>query len=217
LILKYMDKKKDQLAELREIRNLMERSSRFLSLSGIAGVIVGVVAITGVVAAYLFLGLGLNEPGYYQFSAEQNMAQESAAFAFLFADFMAVLVVSLFTGVFFAVRNAKKQGLPVWDATASRLLINMLIPLAAGGIYCLILWHHGHMALMAPATLIFYGLALINASKYTINDIRYLGIIEVAVGLTASLFVDYGLLFWAFGFGILHMIYGIKIYFKHER
>jgi hypothetical protein len=212
-----MNKKQDQLAELREIRNLMERSSRFLSLSGIAGVIVGVVAIAGVAVAYLLLGLGLNEPGYYQFSAAQNVAEIAAAEAFLFADFMAILILSLFTGIYFAVRNAKKQGLPVWDATASRLLINMIIPLAAGGIYCLILGFHGHLAFIAPATLIFYGLALINASKYTINDIRYLGIIEVAVGLTASLFVDYGLLFWAFGFGILHMVYGIKIYFKHER
>lgn len=212
-----MDKKQDQLAELREIRNLMERSSKFLSLSGIAGVIVGVVAIAGVVAAYAFLGLGLNEPGYYQFSAAQNTAEAVAVEAFLFADFMVVLILSLFTGIYFAVRNAKKQGLPVWDATASRLLVNIMIPLAAGGIYCLILFYHGLLAFIAPATLIFYGLALINASKYTINDIRYLGIIEVAVGLMASLFVDYGLLFWAFGFGVLHMVYGIKIYFKHER
>lgn len=212
-----MDKKQDQLQELREIRNLMERSTRFLSLSGIAGIIVGVVAITGVVKAYLFLGLSLNEPGYYQFTIGQTKAQESAVYAFLFANFIAVLVVSLFTSVYFAVRNAKKQGLPVWDVAASRLLINMLIPLAAGGIYCLILLYHGHIALIAPATLIFYGMALINASKYTINEIRYLGIIEVIIGLVASVFIDYGLLLWAFGFGILHMVYGIKIYFKHER
>lgn len=212
-----MDKKQDQLAELREIRNLMERSSRFLSLSGIAGIIVGVIAFAGVAAAYAFLGLGVDEPGYYNFSAAQNVAEVTEAYTFLLADFMAVLILSLLTGVFFAIKNAKKQGLTVWDATASRLLVNMMIPLAAGGIYCLILFYHGHLALIAPATLIFYGLALINASKYAINEIRYLGIIEVAVGLIASLFVDYGLLFWAFGFGMLHMVYGIKIYFKHER
>ncbi|KUO65331.1 MAG: hypothetical protein APF83_11495 [Lutibacter sp. BRH_c52] len=212
-----MDKKQDQLNELREIRNLMERSSRFLSLSGIAGIIVGMFAITGVAAAYLFLGIGLIEPRYYQFAVGQTLAKESAVYAFLFVDFMVVLVLSLFTAIFFAVRNAKKRGLAVWDATASRLLINMLIPLAAGGVYGLILWHHGYVALMAPATLIFYGLALINASKYTINDIRYLGIMEVAVGLVASIFMEYGLLFWAFGFGVLHLFYGMKIYFKHER
>lgn len=212
-----MDKKQDQLAELREIRNLMERSSKFLSLSGIAGIIIGIIAISGVAVAYAYLGLGLIEPGYYQFSDTQNVVEVTENYTFLFADFMSVLILSLFTGIYFAVRNAKKQGLPVWDATASRLLINMMIPLAAGGIYCLILFNHGHLALIAPATLIFYGLALINASKYAINEIRYLGIIEVAVGLIASIFVDYGLLFWAFGFGILHMVYGIKIYFKHER
>ncbi|MDT8418551.1 MAG: hypothetical protein RQ864_12155 [Lutibacter sp.] len=212
-----MDKKQDQLVELREIRNLMERSSKFLSLSGIAGIIIGIIAIAGVAAAYTFLGLGLNEPGYYQFSAAQNVAEVTEAYTFLFANFMVVLILSLITGIYFAIKNAKKQGLKVWDATASRLLINMMIPLAAGGIYCLVLFYHGHLALIAPATLIFYGLALINASKYAINEIRYLGIIEVAVGLIASLFVDYGLFFWALGFGVLHMVYGIKIYFKHER
>lgn len=212
-----MDKKQEQLAELREIRNLMERSSKFLSLSGIAGILVGVYALAGVAVAYALLGLGFNEPGYYKIAAAQNTAQETATYTFLFADFIGVLLLSLLTAVYFAVRNAKKQEVPIWDATASRLLINMMIPLAAGGIYCLILWFHGHLALIAPATLIFYGLAMINASKYTINDIRYLGIIEVAVGLIASLFIDYGLLFWAFGFGVIHIVYGVKIYFKHER
>lgn len=212
-----MKKKQNQLNELKEIRNLMERSSKFLSLSGIAGIIIGIIAIAGVAAAYVFLGLGLNEPGYYNFSAAQNTSEVAAVAAFLFADFMVVLVLSLFTAVFFAVKNAKKRGLPVWDATASRLLVNIMIPLAAGGIFCLILWHHGCFALMAPVSLIFYGLALVNASKYAINEIRYLGVMEVAVGLVASIFMEYGLLFWAFGFGLMHIIYGIKIYFKHER
>ena len=97
-----MDKKQDQLNELREIRNLMERSSRFLSLSGIAGIIVGMFAITGVAAAYLFLGIGLIEPRYYQFAVGQTLAKESAVYSFLFADFMVVLVLSLFTAIFFA-------------------------------------------------------------------------------------------------------------------
>jgi hypothetical protein len=93
----------------------------------------------------------------------------------------------------------------------------MLIPLVGGGIFCLLLVYHGHVSLVAPATLLFYGLALINASKYTFNDIRYLGLTEMGVGLAATFWIGYGLLFWAFGFGVMHIIYGIIMYYKYER
>jgi hypothetical protein len=93
----------------------------------------------------------------------------------------------------------------------------MAIPLTAGAIYCSILLYHGHIALIAPATIIFYGLSILNASKYTIHDIRSLGVLEIVIGLIASIYVDYGLLFWALGFGVLHIVYGLYIYFKYEK
>jgi VIT1/CCC1 family predicted Fe2+/Mn2+ transporter len=127
------------------------------------------------------------------------------------------LALSLAAGIFFAWRNARKNALPIWDNTALRLLINLGIPLAVGGIFCLILFYHGYTGLAAPATLIFYGLALINASKYSINEIRSLGLLQVVAGLLAAFFIDYGLLFWAFGFGLLHVVYGILIYVKYEK
>ena len=212
-----MDKKQEQLETLREIRSLMEHSSRFLSLSGLSGVIAGIAAILGTVAAYLFLGMSLDEPGYYRFATEVNGELNAGFFIFLLADSMIVLIVSLLAAGLLSRRKARKHGNPIWDGTAKRLIFNMFIPLVVGGIYCLILFSHGHLALIVPATLIFYGLALLNASKYVFNDIRYLGIFEIVLGLIASVIVDYGLLFWAFGFGILHIVYGISMYFKYER
>jgi hypothetical protein len=93
----------------------------------------------------------------------------------------------------------------------------MVIPLAAGGIFCISLLWHGQIAFIAPATMVFYGLALVNASKYTLNDVRYLGVIEIVTGLIASAVIEYGLLFWAFGFGIVHIVYGITMYYKYEK
>lgn len=212
-----MNQQQEQLEAIRDIRNLMERSSRFLSLSGLAGVIVGIFAIACIVAVYLFLGLSPLATGYYELLKDRNGGLQLSTCTFLAADFGLVLLLSLFTGVLMAVRKARKQNLPVWDATARRMLLNMAIPLVAGGIYCLVLLYHGQVALVAPATLLFYGMALLNASKYTINDIRYLGILELALGLLASFFIDYGLLFWAFGFSILHIVYGITIYFTYEK
>ena len=138
-------------------------------------------------------------------------------YTFFALDALLVLGLSLGVGFFFTQRKAKKAGLKVWDKTAKLMLVNLFIPLLAGGAFCLIMLHHGVVPFVAPATLVFYGLALLNASKYTFNDIRYLGISEIVLGLIALYFIDYGLLFWAIGFGVLHIIYGTAMYFKYER
>jgi hypothetical protein len=105
----------------------------------------------------------------------------------------------------------------VWNSTSKRLAVNLFIPLAAGGIFCLALLAYGIFFMVAPATLIFYGLALVHASKYTLEDVRILGLSEIVTGLAASFFADYALFFWAFGFGLLHILYGTLMYFKYER
>lgn len=212
-----MDEQQEQLETLREIRSLMERSSRFISLSGLSGVIAGIAAIAGVAAAYFHLGLSPNDPGYYRFAADESGTPDPAVYTILLVDAILVFIVALLAATLLAMKKARKQGQSIWDATAKRLLVNMAIPLVAGGIYCLTLFYHGQIALIAPATLIFYGLALLNASKYTYNDIRYLGIMEIITGLIASVVVEYGLLLWAFGFGVLHIVYGITVYYKYEK
>jgi hypothetical protein len=212
-----MNKQEQQLAAIQDMRNMMERSSRFLSLSGLAGVFVGIIAIIGIIAAYLFLGLSILEPGYYQLILGKEGIFSFHNLTFIVVDCLIVLVVSVFAGSFMAMSNAKKKGYPIWDPSAKRLLNNLALPLLTGALFSLVLLYHGYIQLIAPITLIFYGLALLNASKYTIDDIRYLGIIEIFIGLLASIFVDYGLLFWAFGFGILHIVYGLTIYFKYEQ
>jgi hypothetical protein len=136
---------------------------------------------------------------------------------FLILDAVIVLVFALAAGLYFTTRKARKKGLRVWDNTAKRMLANLFLPLVAGGVFCLILLYHGIIFLVAPATLIFYGLALINASKYTLPDVRYLGVSEILLGLLGSVFVGYGLIIWAVGFGILHIIYGSAMYFKYEQ
>ncbi len=212
-----MEHQQEQLEALKDIRSMMERSSRFLSLSGLAGIVVGLIAIAGVMVAYSFLGIQIDEPGYFNLIVDQNGAINSNVYQFLFTELILLLVIALATAIYLAMRNAKAKKLPVWDATAKRLLINMAIPLGAGAVYCYILLYHGHIALIAPVTIIFYGLSILNASKFTFHDIRSLGVIEIIIGLIASVYVDYGLLFWAFGFGVLHIVYGLYIYFKYEK
>jgi len=136
---------------------------------------------------------------------------------FFMVDAAIVLILAISSGIFFTTRQARKKGLKMWDASSRRLLINMAIPLVAGGIFCLGLLYHDLFGLVAPATLVFYGLACLNASKYTLNDIRYLGILEITLGLIATFFLGFGLEFWAFGFGVLHIVYGLIMYYKYEQ
>jgi hypothetical protein len=70
---------------------------------------------------------------------------------------------------------------------------------------------------VAPATLVFYGLALVNGSKYTLNDIRNIGYLEAGLGVVSMFVPGYGLWFWALGFGVLHIVYGVTMYYKYER
>jgi hypothetical protein len=209
------------LDDIREIRSIMERSSQFISLSGLAGVFAGLVALLGALAVFVykyefFFGR------YYKggvFVREDLMSGTELIQFLVFIVIVGalVLVLALASGVYFTWRNAKRKNLSYWNSSAKRMLINLLIPLVAGGLFCFILLYHQLVYLIAPTTLIFYGLALINASKYTLRDIRYLGVSEIVIGLIASVFVGYGLLFWAIGFGVLHIVYGLTMYYKYER
>lgn len=212
-----MKKQREPLETLQEIRSLMDRSSRFLSLSGFSGVIAGITAIVGVVAVYQYLGMSMGDRAYYRFASEQGGSPNMAFYTFITLDFAIIFLVSLISSSLLTIRKARKHGQPIWDATARRLLVNLIIPLLVGGIYTMILIYQGHIELAAPATLVFYGLALLNASKYTLSDIRYLGLLEIVTGLMATFFIEYGLLFWAFGFGLLHIVYGIFMYYKYEK
>ncbi len=209
----YMEKE-HPLETLREIRTLMERSSRFISLSGLSGIVAGIMALLGAAAAYHYLGW---TPLEGQRTGYATGLWGLSPLAFFILDAGLVLLGALAGAIYFTTRKARRKGLPIWDALTRRLLFNLALPLAVGGIFVAGLWFRGLPALIAPSMLVFYGLALINASKYTLHDVLYLGLGEVVLGLLALFFAGYGLEFWALGFGLLHIIYGAVMFYKYER
>lgn len=211
-----MEKEQDHLKTITEIRDLMEKSSRFISLSGLSGIFAGIFALIGALCAFIYLKMGILSEGYYENAFIGNQL-DTDFILFFFINGITVLFLAITFGILFTVRNSHKKGVPIRGITARLTIINLCIPLFAGGLFCLILLYHHIIFLIAPATLVFYGLALINASKYTLKEVRYLGMTEMFVGLVSCVFVGYGLLFWAFGFGVLHIIYGTVMYFKYER
>ncbi|HAY3508099.1 hypothetical protein [Elizabethkingia anophelis] len=194
--------------DLSHIRHMMERSTRFLSLSGMSGIVTGVIALLGAAYAYNYLGTsGFDYEGRSLHTVEDKVTH-------LIIVALIVLVCAIFFGGLFTWRNIKKSGQPFWTMATKKLLFNFCIPLALGGLFCIGLIIHQYYILLAPMMLFVYGAALFSAEKYTLKLVRFFGISEMLLGLVALFFPGHGLLFWALGFGVLHIVYGILMYKK---
>jgi len=200
-----MKEEQDYIRDIAEMRSLMERSSKFLSLSGLAGIMAGIYALAGAFIVY----------NVFEFNPDQ--ADLSTDLVEVILTAFIVLVLAIGTAIILSYKKAYKRQEKFWDPTARRVLINMGVPLVTGGLLIIILISKGLIGLAAPFTLIFYGLALYNAGKFTYEEMKSLGLIQIALGLISAYLVEYSLLFWAIGFGIVHIIYGIYIHYRHER
>lgn len=197
---------KDYLKDISEIKNLMNKSSRFISLSGLSGKMAGIYALIGAAVAYYLVAN----------SGRDYLILDGEIINLIFLDLFLVAFFSIVTGIILTTRKAKRDGAKIWDGSSKRLVINFLIPLITGGLYILIILKNQKYGQTGGLMLIFYGLALINASKYSVGYIRQLGIIELILGLLATLFPGYGFWFWVLGFGVLHIIYGTWMHFKYD-
>ena len=213
-----MKDKNQYLESIHEIRSIMERSSKFMSLSGLSGIAAGVTALISGAIAYVYLGSTLSHALLpdYRSTNQDTVPDDQILFFVLLA--VATIFIAITLAFAFTRRNAKRKNLPIWDKTAKLVTLNMSIPLITGGLFVLALvFKFGMYGLVAPSMLVFYGLALVNASKYTVSHTQWLGLAEVAIGLVALLFYGYGLLFWIIGFGIFHIVYGFILYNTFER
>lgn len=200
------------MSELSSIRNLMERSAKFISLHGLSGVLAGIYALVGAYIGYRLVyqvGGGLTYRDYY--------VNDQEIIAKLIVVALSVLILSIITAVVLSMQKARRGHQKIWNAASKGLLLHAGIPLLTGGLLIVVLLFRGYFGIIAPACLIFYGLALVAGSHYTFNDVKWLGISEVVLGLLAAMMPGYGLLFWAGGFGILHIIYGSVMYVKYDR
>lgn len=204
-----MDQQK-YVEDLREIRDIMNRSSRFISLSGLSGISAGIFALIGAIVAYKTVYVHQGQLDY------NTIVISSESIAKLMKIGALTLLCAMGAGILFTKRTVEKKQQKLWNYQTKRLLINLAIPLLTGGTLCLMLLFQGFLGLIAPLTLVFYGLSLVNASKYTLGEVRSLGLAEIALGLLGTYFIGFGLLFWAIGFGVLHIIYGVVMQLKYK-
>jgi hypothetical protein len=208
---------------IKDIKQMMERSSRFISLSGWSGVAAGICALAGAWFANDVINNSNLLPGnrisIYKYEHADYGLPDLKAFmgSRLFLIAAITFAAAFFFAFFFTWVRSKKSGIPVWGNASRRLLINVMGPMMAGGIFLLRMIQLGIIGLIAPGCLLFYGLALVNASKYTLGEIRYLGYANILLGIINCWYIGYGLYFWAAGFGVLHIVYGIIMWYKYER
>ncbi len=198
--------------DLASIRSMMERSGKFISLSGMSGILSGLYALAGAGAAYFVMQYPNSPLRYWQ----DPVGEETTLLKLVLIASL-VLIISISTGLWLSHRKAKKSGTKLWNATSRQLFVNLAIPLCTGGLFILVILFTGHFGIAAPASLVFYGLALIQGSANTYDEVRYLGFLEIILGLISAMFPGYGLVFWAVGFGVLHIVYGAIMYNKYDR
>ena len=196
--------------DIASIRSMMERSVKFISLSGLSGVLAGIYALAGA-------GVGYYKTYYPNPPYGWEITNDERAFSNLIIVAIVVLVLSLATGLWLSSRKATKLGTTIWNKPSKQLFKDLSIPLVTGGILIIIMLLRGYIGFVAPACLLFYGLALIYASRNTYREIQYLGFIEIGLGLLAAALPGYGLIFWALGFGVMHIIYGSIMYFRYDK
>lgn len=206
------------ISDLKTIRSLMERSRYFIGLSGLSGIGAGVFALLGIALVVAYQWAGGND---LVFIAEDIVLNAPhpwgiAPLPFLLLTAVFVVTGALGSGYYFTQRRARRMGQKLADPKTYKLLLNLGLPLAVGGVFCLALVYHALGGLIGPTTLIFYGLALVNGSSFASEELRVLGYLELAIGLVSLFFIGYGFYFWALGFGVFHIGYGVWMYYKYD-
>lgn len=201
-----MKDQQNYINDITEIRRMMERTSKFLSLSGWAGILAGVYALAGAWYAHFTLSFQPDNFLYSHPSLKHVVLSAST-----------ILVLALISAFLDSRYRAKKRNQKAWNATSKRMLMSMAVPLFTGGVLIVLLSAAGFIGLAAPFMLIFYGLALYNAGFYTLREVRFMGYVQMILGLMNIVFITQGLLFWALGFGAVHIIYGVFVHFRYER
>ena len=213
-----MDSRNEPVQALEEIKQMMDRSSRFVSLSGWSGIAAGICALVATwVADKKFNDYAISEHDYEtgsKFPRDSNLLQLDRELWILAGI---TFIAALFSSFIFTYLRSRKTGVPIWGFMARKVMFNVAVPMIVGALLIWRIIDFGLYGLVTPACLLFYGLALINVSKFTLPEVRYLGYLQLLLGTINLWAIGYGLYFWAVGFGVLHILYGIVMWNKYER
>ena len=207
---------KNPIEDLREIRRMMESSTKFLSLSGLSGVFAGLSALVGSWFAYQEVKHFTKLRVHYMIQGRDSEWEDQFALTLVLYG-VVILIAALSLGAFFTWLKAKKEGKNLCTPLSIRLIISLMVPLAFGCLFLAGMFYQRLYDFIPPTILMIYGFSLLNASKYVHIELKYLALCELALGILAIFMLHWNFILWIIGFGILHVLYGTIMYFKYDR
>ena len=191
--------------DIAHIRSMMERSSRFLSLSGWAGIIPGLLALVGLATVVWLIQQTKLTVGY-----EAGIENDHPLIMQLGIVAIVVLALSIFASWYTCMRKARLDKQSTWTPAIRNMLLHFAIPLLAGAIIVSWIYQKEQWELLSPVLLSFYGLALVMVSQFTLRSVFWMGIFEIALSIPAGM-TGWDLPVLAIGFGFTHIVYGIMM------
>lgn len=178
---------------LRYIRETMERSASFTHVSGIGGVLMGLIALGATTIA-----IRMTDP-----------------MAWLITWIVAA-VASLSVAALMMARKSRSEGVTLLTGPGRKFAWNVIPPLVAGAILTVVLARVGMMELLPGVWLLLYGTSVVTGGSYSVRSIPVMGLVFMLAGVAALLAPPaFGDAFMAAGFGGLHIVFGILIWRKH--
>lgn len=202
----------DAIKNIKEIKTILQQRTRFNALSGTSGMLAGSYALIGAYIAYRKIYFS-KDIVYREIQTWYNSTDVLMLLGLAFI----ILILAITTGIYFSARKAKKNSESLWSPVTFKILGNLSIFLITAAIFLFFLLHRSYITMLAPTCLIFYGLSLINISNLTLTEVRHLGISVLVIGLISLFFPGNGLLFWALGFGFMHILYGFIMWYNYDK
>jgi hypothetical protein len=178
---------------LRYIRETMERSQSFTAVSGVGGVLMGLIALGAT------------------FLAVRSETTEAWV-----TVWMSAAVLSLGIALVAMTMKARAAGGSLLVGAGRKFAWNLTPPLLVGGLLTVAMTQMGAATLLPGVWLLLYGTGVVTGGAFSVRVVPLMGLAFMLVG-AAALFAPaaWGNLFMAGGFGLLHIVFGIVIWRKH--
>lgn len=178
---------------LKYIRETMERSAIFTSVPGYGGIFMGATAVAAAVIAN---------------------------FQPFIRDWLTVWLVEAFLAAgigFFAMwQKSKITNTSLISAPARKFALGFLPPILCAIFITFGLWRFGHFEVMIPIWILLYGAAVVCGGANSVRIVPIAGWCFIAVGAVAFFLpAGFGNAMMGASFGILHIVFGAIVAWKH--
>ena len=184
------------------IRRTLEAAGRLSTVSGSGIFFVGIMALAAVLANTRFTGT--------PWDAGVRPYRALAVWAVLLLFSAAVTALSM-------AQKSRHTGVAFWSPVLRKALWPFSAPMALGAILSAAVFRAQNLELLPVIWLGCYGAALTAAGVMSVSPVRWMGISFLLLAASAAFLpASAGLALLAAGFGLLHIIFGAYIHWRHD-